>query len=307
MSAPATPVRHDLSAPGRTGTGLLVEARGVTRRFDSFVAVDRVDLDVRPGEIVGLLGANGAGKTTLIRMLLGLLRASEGSISLFGEPPSRATRALLGYVPQGLGLWDDLTVTENLAFAAGAFGSRPPETLDPDLEAAGGTLVRELPLGLRRRLAFTAALAHAPRLLVLDEPTSGVDPLARARLWDTVHDAAEAGAGALVTTHYMEEASQCDRLVVLADGAIVAAGTVDDIVGGRTVFEVESDDWAAAYAVLDDAGVRVALAGRRLRLREADRETATRVLAEAGIGTGMRTSPATLEEAFVDIVTGGNS
>jgi ABC-2 type transport system ATP-binding protein len=307
VNGTAAPASRVSRTAGRTGAGPLVEARDVSQRFGDLVAVDHVDLVVWPGEIVGLLGANGAGKTTLIRMLLGLLRASEGSISLFGEPPSRATRALLGYVPQGLGLWDDLTVTENLAFAAGAFGSRPPAVLDPDLEAARDALVRELPLGLRRRLAFTAALAHGPRLLVLDEPTSGVDPLARARLWDTVHDAAGAGAGALVTTHYMEEASQCDRLIVLADGSIVAAGTVADIVGGRNTLEIECDDWAAAFAALDDAGVPVALAGRRLRLQEADREAATSALAAAGLRAGVRVTAATLEEAFVDIVTGGST
>ena len=150
----------------------LAEARSVSRRFGGLVAVDRVDLQVRPGEVLGLVGANGAGKTTLIRLLLGLLRPTGGAIFLFGEPPSRRTRARLGYVPQGLGLYDDLTVAENLAFSAGAFGHEPPE-LPPELRGVAGTLVRALPLGLQRRVAFVQALSHRPGLLVLDEPTSG--------------------------------------------------------------------------------------------------------------------------------------
>ncbi|MEE4276719.1 MAG: ATP-binding cassette domain-containing protein, partial [Thermoleophilia bacterium] len=139
----------------------LAEARAVTRRFGAFVAVDGAGLAVRRGEVVGLLGANGAGKTTVIRMLLGLLRPSAGDALLFGAPPSRAARRRLGYVPQGLGLWENLTVAENLTFAASAFGSsRPP--LDAELAAAADELVRDLPLGLRRRLAFASALAHGP-------------------------------------------------------------------------------------------------------------------------------------------------
>ena len=157
-------------------------AHDVVCRFGRLTAVADVDLEVHAGEVVGLLGANGAGKTTLIRLLLGLLHPTSGAVRLFGRAPSRAGRLRLGYVPQGLGLWGDLSVQENLAFSARAFGSAVP-ALDPELEALRDTLVRDLPHGLRRRLAFAAALAHVPELLVLDEPTSGVDPAARARLW----------------------------------------------------------------------------------------------------------------------------
>src|ERR687891_2773416 len=227
---------------------MLATANGATKKFGDLVAVDAVDLHVRAGEVVGLLGANGAGKTTLIKLLLGLLRSTDGEVSLFGEPPSRRTRARLGYVPQGLGLYEDLTVAENLVFAAGAFGARAPEGLDPTLEAVRGDLVAELPLGLRRRVAFAAVLAHHPELLVLDEPTSGVDPLGRARLWETIREAALTGAGVLVSTHFMSEASQCDRLVVMAAGRVVAAGGMAEIVGDATAVEVRPQRWEAGFA-----------------------------------------------------------
>ena len=288
-----------------SGTEPLAVGRHLARTFGRFVAVDDVTVEVRPGEIVGLLGANGAGKTTLIRMLLGLLRQTGGEIELFGLPPSRETRRLTGYVPQSLGLWDDLTVGENLAFAAGAFGVRAPQDLDPELAAARSTLVRDLPLGFRRRLAFAAALAHAPKLLVLDEPTSGVDPLARARLWDTVHDAVGAGVGALVTTHYMDEAVQCDLLLIMAEGRVVAAGTHADIVAGRTCVELRTDDWAAAFSALDTAGEPVALCGRRLRVPGAEPAALMMILQARGVDADLRKVPATLEEVFVDLARAG--
>src|SRR6266508_4046400 len=159
----------------------LLETVSVTRRFGSLTAVNDVSMAV---DVVGLIGANGSGKTTLIRMALGVLPPSEGNVSLFGQPPSRAARARVGYVPQSLGLYDDLTVGENLSFAARAFGRRADvSALDPELRSASATLVRDLSLGLKRRAAFAQALGHDPELLVLDEPTSGVEPLARARLW----------------------------------------------------------------------------------------------------------------------------
>jgi ABC-2 type transport system ATP-binding protein len=277
----------------------LLSATGACRRFGSFTAVDDVDLEVRAGEVVGLLGANGAGKTTLIRMLLGLLRPSGGELLLFGEPPSRRTRTRIGYVPQGLGLYEDLTVDENLAFVADAFGARPPERLEPELEAVRGELIAELSLGLRRRLAFAAALGHRPELLVLDEPTSGVDALGRARLWDAIRSAAEAGAGVLVTTHSMAEAEQCDRLVVLSGGRVVAQGTAAEIVGDTTTVVVHAPRWEAAFAALEAAGLPVALVGTELRVPAAEVAGVERALQAAGVRAELREGRATLEEAFV--------
>jgi len=305
--------------PATGGGGPLAEARRARRLFGDLPAVDDAGLSVGRGEVVGLLGANGAGKTTLIRMLLGLLRPSDGEVLLFGAPPSRASRLRLGYVPQGLGLWEDLTVAENLAFAAAAFGSSP-RPLDAELAAQRGALVRDLPLGLRRRLAFVSALAHAPELLVLDEPTSGVDPRARARLWDTVHEAAAAGAGVLVTTHYLEEASQCDRLVIMAGGRVVAEGTETAIVGDRRAVEVDlaaargrapaagqaaggedGPGWATAFGVLADAGLPVALHGRTLRVAGGDVARVRAALDARHVAAGLRVVPATLEETFVEL------
>ncbi len=225
--------------------GPLAESVGVTCRFGSFTAVRDVSMQVMPGEIVGLLGANGAGKTTLIRMLLGLIPATAGQVRLLGEPPSRGTRRRIGYVPQGLGLYDDLTAAQNMAFTAAVFGGSAG-VLPAGTGGRSALPVGQLPLGLQRRVAFAAALAHEPELLILDEPTSGVDPLGRARLWQTIAATAEAGAGVLVSTHYMEEAGECDRLIIMADGVVVATGTVPQIIGEAEVTVVETPDWAAA-------------------------------------------------------------
>ncbi len=157
----------------------LAECFAVRRVFGRFTAVDGVDLTVGPGEVVGLLGANGAGKTTLIRMLLGLLPVSGGAVRLFGQLPSRASRRRIGYLPQGLGLYEDLTIAETLAFSRAVFGAGSGSGPDP-LRRYAGMTVRDLPLGVARRAGFAQVLAHAPELLLLDEPTSGVDPLARA-------------------------------------------------------------------------------------------------------------------------------
>lgn len=275
----------------------LLRADAATRTFGDFTAVDSVSLEVGPGEVVGLLGANGAGKTTLLRMILGLLAPTSGAVELFGEAPTRASRARLGYVPQGRGLWEDLTIAENLAFVDAAFGSTPTP-IPAALAASADTIVSGVGLGIQRRAAFAAALSHAPELLILDEPTSGVDPLSRARLWDSIHDSAESGLGVLVTTHYMQEAQQCDRLVLMSRGRAVAHGSEADIVAGVNVTAVETDDWHAAFFALADAGLLVALAGRAVRVVGARAEAVEKALAAAGIVAAARSVAATLDEAM---------
>jgi ABC-type multidrug transport system ATPase subunit len=287
-------------------TDVLLRAGHVTRRFGRLTAVDDVSMQVQPGEVVGLLGANGAGKTTLIRMLLGLIAATSGRVELLGGPPDHERRRRLGYVPQGLGLYGDLTVRENLAFSARAYGTAEP-VLPPALTQHVGTLVRELPLGVQRQVAFLAALAHSPEVLVLDEPTSGVDVLARAALWDTIRAQAEYGAGVLVTTHYMQEAQQCDRLLLMADGRLVAQGSEADIVGSVGAVAVRTSDWARAFSALSAAGVPVILAGRAIRVADADLTGLRGVLEAAGIEASLEPVPATIEERMLALARGAGT
>ncbi|MGA3354967.1 MAG: ABC transporter ATP-binding protein [Acidimicrobiales bacterium] len=280
---------------------ILAEARKASMTFGEFSAVDGVDLAVENGEIVGLLGANGAGKTTLIRLLLGLLNPSGGTVQLFGAAPTLSTRRRLGYVPQTLGLYADLTVEENWTFSTAAFHvsqAKIPERIAPWRTE----LVGALPLGTQRQAAFAIALSHQPELLVLDEPTSGVGPLASARLWQEVRQATEGGVGVLVTTHNMEEAEQCDRLVVMADGRVSVRGTAAEIVGDRTVAEVRSDDWRQAFVALEYGGFAVTAYGASLRV-VGTAAAASELLTRRGISAEVEAVPATLEEAFVAIVT----
>jgi ABC-2 type transport system ATP-binding protein/ribosome-dependent ATPase len=281
----------------------IAQTVGGTRRFGELLAVDTVDLFVEPGEVVGLLGATGAGKTTLIRILLGLLPPSAGRVELFGMPPSRQTRRRIGYVPQGLGLYDDLTPRENLAFARAAFGG-DRDVMPASLRPVEDVPVGRLPLGVQRRVAFAQALAHRPELLVLDEPTSGVDPLARARLWETIRDASDAGAGALVTTHHMDEAEECDRLVVMADGRVVAEGTVAEIVGAARVVVIETDAWERAFEAIETGGLAAALVGRTLRVPGTDPQRVRRALGDLPVR--LSEAPATLEERFLDLALAGD-
>ncbi len=249
-----------------------------------------------PARWSGLLGANGAGKTTLIRLLLGVLRPSAGAVRLFGKPPTRSERRRVGYVPQNLGLYRDLTVRENLEFRAGLFGAAPS-----DLAAGDEQLLGQLSLGAQRQAAFEAATQHHPELLVLDEPTSGVSPLARSRLWNEIRRHSDSGAAVLVSTHYMDEAEQADRVVIMADGRVVAEGLVPDIVGGRQVVEVDTPDWPAALAAVEREGRLVVLDGTLIRVLGDDLNAVQADLDQASIAARTRLVPASLNETLVEL------
>lgn len=214
----------------------VIEVRNLQRRFGNFYAVKDVNFNVRRGEIFGLLGANGAGKTTTFRMLCGLLPVSSGEVKVAGLDLRRAAaraRGRLGYMAQRFSLYMDLSVMQNLVFFASAYGldrSRSRHRIAWALEAFeladyADANTRDLPLGYKQRLAMAAALMHEPDILFLDEPTSGVDPLARREFWQRINALAESGVTVLITTHFMDEANYCDRLVIMADGEVLAAGT----------------------------------------------------------------------------------
>ncbi|GIG23843.1 ATP-binding cassette domain-containing protein [Cellulomonas denverensis] len=281
------------SGPGTMSQGSAVEVRHLVTAFGDQRAVDDVSLTLRPGQVLGLLGANGAGKTTLIRTVLGLLAPDGGEIRVLGGPVTRQVRRRIGYVPQGLGLATDLTVAENLGFVAEVFGAEP--VVPAELADVRDRLVGRLGLGVQRRTAFAAALGHGPELLVLDEPTSGVDPLARAALWDSVRAAAEAGAAVLVTTHYMQEAEQCDEVVLMARGRVVRQGTPASLTAGVPAVQVVTADWSGTVRTLSAAGLPVAVDGRALRVAGVPLDRVRAVLPDAEL----REVPARLDEVMV--------
>ena len=217
-------------------TGPAIEVHNLVRNFEKFVAVDHVTFQVAPGEIFGLLGPNGAGKSTTFRMLCGLLRPSDGTAKVAGRDlllaPS-AARARIGYMAQRFSVYAELSVTENLRFFARVYGlgRKAPsaaisQALDRfDLQASAASIAGELPLGVKQRLALAAALMHAPEILFLDEPTSGVDPVTRRAFWARIGALAGSGVAILVTSHFMDEAEYCDRLGIISDGRLIATGT----------------------------------------------------------------------------------
>jgi len=218
----------------------VIRVHDLERRFGDFVAVKAVKFVVRRGEIFGLLGANGAGKSTTFRMLCGLLPPSGGTLSVAGHDlltASAKARRNIGYMAQKFSLYTNLSVMQNLHFFARAYGlnkRRQAERIQWALEtfelaSYQGMNAGQLPLGYKQRLSFAAALMHEPDILFLDEPTSGVDPLARKEFWERTNALAEAGVTVLVTTHFMQEANYCDRLVIMAEGSILAAGTPHQI------------------------------------------------------------------------------
>lgn len=273
-----------------------IDVRSLTKHFGDVVAVEDLSFTVESGEVVGLLGANGAGKTTTMKMILGLLTPTSGEVAITGEPASRVDRRSMGYVPQGLGLWGDLTVVENLSFACAAFGVDVPTLDGTGLEPVSGRRVAEISLGLRRRLAFVIARCHQPQVLILDEPTSGVGPLGRARLWETIHETAESGTAILVSTHYMDEAEECDRVVLMARGREIASGPVTDVIAGARSVAISGELTDEEVSALRDAGGHALMDGPDWRVVGVDEQTIRSILSRS---VELEDVPSTFEEAFV--------
>ncbi len=216
-----------------------IDVRGMTKRFGDRMVVNHVDLDVRAGEIFGFLGPNGSGKTTFLRMLCGLLRADEGRGTCLGHDvinESEAIKREAGYMTQRFSFWEDLSIEENLDFVARMYDVKNRrQTVRESLKQLGLTerkdqLAGHLSGGWKQRLALAARLIHKPRLLLLDEPTAGVDPKARRDFWDEIHHLAGEGLTVLVTTHYMDEAERCHRLAYISRGKLLTHGTVADVI-----------------------------------------------------------------------------
>ncbi len=257
----------------------LVRVHELTRLFGDFVAVDRVSFEIYPREVVGYLGPNGSGKTTTIRMLLGLLRPSAGWATVLGHDVRRepeAIREQVGYMSQRFALYDDLTVHENLTFYAQVYGVRERHRIEEVAVALGlralyGRRVGTLPAGWRQRLALATALLHRPKILFLDEPTSGVDPPTRRAFWDLIYDLVAQDIAVFVTTHYMDEAEYCHRVGIMHRGRLLAmdapAALKQRLLQGR-LWEVEAEPLLDALATAEQwpRVQRASLHRDRLRL-----------------------------------------
>ena len=296
----------------------VIKVENLTRRFGDFIAVDHINFEVQPGEVVGYLGPNGSGKTTTIRMLLGLLEPSEGAATVLGFDAfkqSEQVRSRVGYMSQKFAIYDDLTVLENLTFYGGVYGINDLARIKRTLELVGltmqdSTLTQTLSAGWRQRLALGIALVHEPKLLFLDEPTSGVDPTARRAFWDLIYQLAETGVTILVTTHYMDEAEYCERVGVMRDGKLLAMDTPSNlkknIIPGD-VWEVYTEPLQSGLEVLPEVeGVlHVSLAGDHLRTiteKGLKKEVLLKALKAKDVNVrDIIAGEATLEDVFISL------
>lgn len=219
---------------------ITIKVDDLTKKFGEFAAVDSISFEVKRGEIFGFLGANGAGKTTAIRMLCGLSKITSGSGSVAGYDIKKQQEKIkknIGYMSQKFSLYEDLTIKENIAFYATVYGlkgrvirEKTEKLLDRlDMRSYADTCVGELPLGWKQKLAFSVAIFHDPKIVFLDEPTGGVDPITRRNFWNMIYETAENGTTIFVTTHYMDEAEYCSRISIMVDGKIAAMGEPDKL------------------------------------------------------------------------------
>jgi ABC-2 type transport system ATP-binding protein len=296
---------------------LAIDVRGLTKRYGGRAVVDGLDLQVARGRICGFLGPNGSGKTTTIRMLCGLLTPDEGTGRCLGYDVRRESAQIkrhVGYMTQKFGLYEDLSVRENLDFIARLFGVAQRDQVvarglqDLGLADRQHQLAGALSGGWKQRLALAACLLHEPQLLLLDEPTAGVDPKARREFWDEIHALADAGVTVLVSTHYMDEAERCHELVYIAYGQVLARGTQRQIIEqcGLTVWAVDGDDLGALTQQLKtEPGVlSVAAFGNSLHVAGRDEALLERSIArwrERDDLRWQRTEP-NLEDVFISLI-----
>ncbi|HEY6908174.1 MAG TPA: ABC transporter ATP-binding protein [Myxococcales bacterium] len=298
---------------------IIVRTEHLSRRFGDLVAVRDVSLEVRRGEIFGVLGPNGAGKSTTIRMLCGILDPSGGSGTVVGYDIAREAERIkerIGYMTQRFSLYEDLTVQENLHFYAGLYGvagSRRAARIAQVLQATGlhdrrAQIAGTLSGGWKQRVALACATIHEPKLLFLDEPTAGVDPVSRREFWEQIHQLAAQGTTVMVTTHYMDEAERCHRLAFIFRGAVLDVGTPEEIVRRRDlrVAEFQVEDAVAASAALRalpevDEVAHYGHVMRLATLRGVDPEALARRLLGAAV-LSSRPARVTVEDAFVSMV-----
>lgn len=228
----------------------VIEAKDLTKKFGNFTAVDHITFDVSQGEIFGFLGANGAGKTTAMRMLCGLLSPTSGEGHVAGFDIYKEVNKIkqsIGYMSQRFSLYEDLTTKENLWLFGGIYGMKDKEIKDKTLQVVEelglhgeqNALIQSLPLGIKQKVSFAVSTFHSPKIVFLDEPTGGVDPIARRTFWEMIYKASDRGITSFVTTHYMDEAEYCNRLSIMVDGQIRALGTPADL---KTEFNATSMD-----------------------------------------------------------------
>ncbi|HEX3675744.1 MAG TPA: ABC transporter ATP-binding protein [Rhizomicrobium sp.] len=287
---------------------------GLTKRFGKKTAVDHIDIAVPEGEVWGFLGPNGSGKTTTIRMLCGLLNADEGTGTCLGYDfvtQSEQIKREVGYMTQRFSFWEDLSIRENLDFVARVYELPDRKTrVDKTLQRLGlvnrqKQLAGELSGGWKQRMALAACMLHQPKLLLLDEPTAGVDPKARRDFWDEIHRLSEEGLTVLVSTHYMDEAERCDRIVYILNGKLVARGTVAEVIAesGLITFVLEGDGVRRLQPRLHGApGVEyVAFFGAALHVSGHDRAALERTLApyKSEPGVTIHETKPTLEDVFI--------
>jgi ABC-2 type transport system ATP-binding protein len=296
---------------------LAISVSGLTKRFGEKTVVNNVSLDVRKGEIMGFLGPNGSGKTTTIRLMCGLLEPDSGEGLVLGHDirtERRAIKRKVGYMTQRFSFYEDLTIAENLSFVAGLYGMSPKRQVvrdtiaDLGLTARKDQLAGSLSGGWKQRLALAACIMHKPALLMLDEPTAGVDPKARREFWDEIHALAHGGLTVLVSTHYMDEAERCHRISYISYGDLIAQGTVPEVVQGAalTTYVVTGGDTAKAARLLRGAaGVdQVAPFGATLHVVGRDAmalKTSVDAVA-AQTGSHSELSDTSLEDVFIQLM-----